>query len=83
MLRNAVKAFLARTRRYFRENRGAPFILSFMLLLLLAAGLMAMGLPWSAEVIGSFAYFSLVVGVVLQLLCLWRTSNERNECHDE
>jgi hypothetical protein len=47
-------------------------------LLLTAVVLLIAGLPWHAEVVGDFAYFSLVFGVVLQLLCFWRSSKDRN-----
>jgi hypothetical protein len=62
------------TKRYVRENWGFPFIVAFILLLLLAAIFLAISnyytsittLVW-AEAIASCAYIVLVVGVVLQL----------------
>jgi hypothetical protein len=40
--------------------------------LLVAAALLSVGLSWPAELLGEFAYFLLVFGVVLQLVCFWR-----------
>jgi len=73
-MKSSVNGFLVRARLYFGENWGAPFILGFMMSLLVAVGLLIMGFPWSAEAVGNFAYFSLVTGVVLQLVCFWRRS---------
>ena len=71
-LKGSVRGFLVRAWGYVRENWGAPFILGFMGLLLAAAVLLIVGLPWTAEAVGNYAYFSLVAGVVLQLVCFWR-----------
>lgn len=64
--------FLSCARGFFRENWGAPFVLGFMGLLMIAVVLLILGFAWSAEIVGDFAYFSLVAGVVLQLVCFWR-----------
>jgi hypothetical protein len=76
-MKSSVKAFLVRTRLYFRKNWGAPFILGFIGLLIVAIVLLIMGFSWLAEVVGNFGYFSLVAGVVLQLVCLLRNSKNR------
>jgi len=39
---------------------------------LVAAVLLILGLSWFAEAVGNVAYFFLVFGVVLQLLCFRR-----------
>jgi len=70
--RGFVLRFLGRARLYVRENWGAPFVVGFMGSLLVAAVLLILGLPWLAEVVGNVAYFSLVAGVVLQLVCFRR-----------
>ena len=76
--RGFVLRFLGRARLYVRENWGAPFVVGFTGLLLAAVVLLIVGLPWPAELVGDFAYFSLVFGVVLQLVCFWRGSKVRN-----
>jgi hypothetical protein len=58
-----------RLRGYLRENWGAPFIIAFMVMLLAAAGYLCYGLESIANDIAVYAYYSLVVGVVLQLIC--------------
>lgn len=55
---------------YFRKNFGAPFIIGFIVLLLVAAGLLVMGDSVLANDVSVYAYYSLVVGVVLQLVSL-------------
>jgi len=53
-------------KTYIKQNWGAPFVIGFMLLLVVAALFLAIGLTLPAEVIGALAYFSLVVGAILQ-----------------
>jgi heme/copper-type cytochrome/quinol oxidase subunit 4 len=67
----------SRIKRYFRENWGAPFITGFMIILLVAASSMAMGLESLANELAIYAYYALVVGVVLQLVCFLKY-NKRN-----
>jgi len=57
-----------RFKEYFRENWGAPFIIVFMVLLVVAAVFLGLGLEFLAERLAEFAYYFLVVGVVLQLV---------------
>jgi len=75
MTKSSVKGFLVRARLYFGENLGAPFLLGFIGLLMTAVVLLITGFPLSAEAVGDLAYFSLVAGVVLQLVCFWRRGN--------
>jgi hypothetical protein len=74
-----VRRFLVWARGYFRENWGAPFVLGFMFLLLVAVVLLIVGLKWTAEGVANYAYFVLVVGVVLQLVCSLRRGNSSGE----
>ena len=55
-----------RLRGYLRENWGAPFIIAFMVMLMTAAGYLYYGLESIANDIAVYAYYSLVIGVVLQ-----------------
>jgi heme/copper-type cytochrome/quinol oxidase subunit 4 len=64
-----VKAFPLRAKAYVRENWGAPFILGFMLLLVVAAVSLTTGLEAFADEVAVYAYCALVAGVVLQLVC--------------
>jgi hypothetical protein len=58
--------------KYLRVNWGYVFIIGFILLLFCAALLLSFGAAWSysAEIIGDCAFFALVAGVILQLVCL-------------
>jgi hypothetical protein len=74
--RVSVRRFLVWTKEYLRENWGAPFVLCFMALLLAAAICLAFGLEWWANEVAVYAYCSLVVGVVLQLVYFWKSNRK-------
>lgn len=67
--------FLVRVRQFFRENPGAVFVLGFQVLLLACAFLLVFGMVSLAEGFAVGAFFLLVVGVVLQLVCFVRGSD--------
>lgn len=78
----SMKQFLPRAKRYFRENPGALFVIAFQILLLVCAGLLIGGNSVWADGLAVVAYFSLVIGVVLQLISFLRhgkREEERNE----
>jgi uncharacterized membrane protein YbhN (UPF0104 family) len=52
---------------YFKENWGAPFIIAFMILLIIAAIYLSIGNEAYANEIAIYAYYALVIGVFLQL----------------
>jgi hypothetical protein len=54
---------------YVRLNWGAPFIIAFMVLVLSAAVSLSIGLSSLANTLAIAAFYGLVVGVILQLLC--------------
>jgi len=58
-----------RLKGYLRENWGSPFILAFMVMLMAAACYLCYGLEGVFNEIAVYAYYSLVIGVVLQLIC--------------
>ncbi len=64
-----------RIKGYFGENWGAPFVIVFMVSLIAAVVLLILGLPLTAEKVADFAYFTLVIGAALQLVCLLKDSN--------
>ncbi|MES4787417.1 MAG: hypothetical protein C4294_18225 [Nitrospiraceae bacterium] len=64
---------------YFRENWGAPFIIGFILLLMVAAACLACGLDSLANDVAVYAYYLLVAGVVLQLISFLRGRGEDSE----
>ena len=67
--RDVTSKLSGRLRGYLRENWGAPFIIAFMAMLMAAAGYLCYGLESIANDIAVYAYYSLVVGVVLQFIC--------------
>lgn len=60
-------SLLRKARRYLRENWGAPFVIAFMLLLTASAVALSLGLSDAANSVGVYAFYALVVGVVLQI----------------
>jgi len=70
------------THSYFRENWGFPFIAGFLLFLFSSAFLLTAGFVNLAEQIANFAYFSLVLGVVLQLICFSKNRKKNGEAFD-
>jgi len=73
------KEILARVKRYIRENWGAPFIVGFMLLLMVAAASLSMGLAALANEVAIYAYYALVVGVFLQLAYFLKYAKRNGE----
>ena len=58
---------LNQLKDYFRSNPGAPFILAFMVLLLSAAALLTAGRQREADNVANYAFYALVVGIVIQI----------------
>jgi hypothetical protein len=68
---------VARVKRCLRENWGAPFIVGFILLLIVTAGSISIGVTALANEMVIYAYCALVVGVVLQLFTSWKSPKKR------
>jgi hypothetical protein len=77
MIESYAKELPARVRGFVRESWGAPFIVGFMLLLVVAAASLPMGLVDLANGAATAGYCALVVGVILQLVCFLKY-NKRN-----
>lgn len=60
---------LVKIRDFVRGNWGFPFILVFIILLLLAAVSLTVGASIIGEYVAVFAYYALAIGVFLQLVC--------------
>lgn len=71
-----------KTKKYFKDNPGAPFIIGFQLLLVICVGLLIQGSLAMANEVATYAYFLLVVGVVLQFIAYVRHRNNAEEEHD-
>jgi uncharacterized membrane protein len=53
---------------YIKNNWGAPFIVGFMILLIAAATIQSLGITSAANQIALYAFYTLVVGVMLQFI---------------
>ena len=64
----AVKELLS--LKGLKENPGGPFIVAFIILVLLAATYLALGNEALANKVAEVGYYFLVAGVLLQLISL-------------
>ncbi len=69
MTKNGPNQFMAKIKSYVKENWGAPFIIAFMTLLLSSAVSLSIGSAQLADTIAIYAFYALVIGVLLQLIC--------------
>jgi hypothetical protein len=68
MISGFAKKMPVRVKWYVRENWGAPFMVGFMLLLMVVAVSLSIGVTEVANEMAVYAYYALVIGVVLQLV---------------
>ena len=73
---------LNQLKNYFKANPGTPFILAFMILLLLAAALLVVGRSNDADNVANYAFYSLVVGVAIQVGVVIRESRKHSHSSD-
>ena len=64
---------------YLKTNLGAPFIVAFMILLATAAAYLAVGMESPANDVAVYAYYCLVIGVILQLISYVRAGEDVEE----
>jgi hypothetical protein len=76
MTRTFVRQIPAKVKGYIRENWGAPFIVGFMILLMIAVASLSIDLAALADEVAVYAYYALVVGVVLQFVCFLKYNQE-------
>ena len=69
-------------KNYFKANPGTPFILAFMTLLLSAAALLAIGRPSDADNVANYAFYSLVLGISIQVIVTIRESRKHSHPSD-
>ncbi|WP_148676792.1 hypothetical protein [Staphylothermus marinus] len=63
----------------FIETIGVTLIISFIILLVIAAVLLALNNEEYANKFAEIAYYMLVGGVIMQLILLYRERGDRNE----
>ncbi len=69
---------MLKVKGYVKENWGSPFIVGFMLLLVVAAVSLSAGLASSADTVAVYAYYALVAGVFLQLASFLKYRGKSN-----
>ena len=66
MIKTNFDSLTGKAKIYVKENWGSPFIVGFMLLLIVAAIHFSTGLSSLADNVAVYAYYALIVGVILQ-----------------
>ena len=77
-----IKFDLLKIKRYFRENWGAPFIILFQALILSSGRFLIQGNSALANIIVTYSYYSLLIGVALQLIS-FLMNGRRKQKEDE
>jgi hypothetical protein len=67
---------MIKIRVYVKENWGSPFIAGFMFLLIGAAVSLSVSLSSLADTIAVYAFYALVCGVILQIICFLKYSHK-------
>ena len=57
-------------RSYVRHNLGAPFIIAFIVLLITSAIMFSINDTYYANLLSEYAYFAILLGVILQAISL-------------
>jgi len=68
-----------RIKKYLKENPGTPFIMGFMTLLLFCAIILSTGQTTQANKIAEYAYYLLVIGVLLQFVSFVKEGKTKQE----
>jgi len=79
MDRIEIKVNSLKIKRYLRENLGTPFIIGFQVLLLVCAFLLVQGNSIMADEVVVYAYYLLVAGVLLQLICFYMDGEKEEQ----
>lgn len=67
---------------YFKSNPGTPFILAFMILLVSAGTLLAIGRQDDANNVANYAFYALVLGIAIQIGVVVRDGRKRSRSAD-
>jgi len=68
-----------RVKKYLKDNPGAPFIMGFMNLLLSCAVLLSTGHTPQANKTAEYAYYLLVMGVIIQFASFTKEERTKEE----
>jgi hypothetical protein len=69
---------MLKIKGYIKQNWGSPFVVAFMLLLIVAAVYLSAGLSSLANTVAAYAYYALVAGVFLQLASFLKYRGKNN-----
>jgi hypothetical protein len=69
MAQTGLDGIKVKVEGHVKKNWGSPFIVGFILLFVGAAVSLSEGLSSLADGIAIYAYYALIVGVILQLVC--------------
>lgn len=78
----SIKKYLLKIVNYFRCNHNSLFIVGFQIFFLVSAVLLSVGNSFWAESVAIFAYFSLAIGIILQLISFIRNKEIEVEEND-
>lgn len=73
-----LKKMAAKLKNYSLANWGFPFITLFLILLLVSVILVETGASTAADLPADIAYFSLLVGVILEIICFGKNRKHTN-----
>ena len=70
---------MLKVKGYVGENWGSPFIVGFMLFLVVAAVFLSAGFSSLADTVAVYAFYALVAGVFLQLASFLKYRGKSDE----
>ena len=76
MAQTGLDGIKVKVEGHVKKNWGSPFIVGFILLFVGAAVSLSEGLSSLADGIAIYAYYALIVGVILQLVCFVKFRNK-------
>jgi hypothetical protein len=79
MIRVYSKRVLDFLAGYAKENWGAPLIALFIFLLIVTAASLSLGLVSLSDSITTAAYYVLIGGIILQIVCFLKNRKEQTE----
>ena len=79
MIQIGFNKIMLKIKGYTKENWGSPFIVGFMLLLVVAAVSQFAGLPSFGDTVAVYAYYALIAGVFLQLASFLKYRGKTDE----
>ena len=70
-------------KSYFKASPGTPFVLAFIVLLVSAAALLVAGKSGEASDTGVYAFYAIVLGIIIQLGVIVREGRKHSRSSDD